>query len=771
MGKRKSRKRKGWFFLLPAVIVGICAGLFYTRLYEEIDRELFGLLDYLRPPVEAEQKILQVTIEWPYPDREYLGKGIMALHELGADVSVLAADMEELPAGTGNTYVPFFVEDTDEAQLPGIQAAAAELFSLREAEVRGLFPHRLEAVRFPSFPLLSGARGGGFLYPDNSAVLDGQKLPLIRMYRDKYYPHLLFAAVLGWMQQPAVFLFSDRVVLQNAAVPGSEMKNIVIPFSESGDIYVRGPKPELVSFTPFIRQEEMIEELYLLVDRMEEKGLFNEETGGKKLTEIYESAESVRLDLIAGQAEGAEQNLRALRERFIREANAFFFGDAETLVRDQLEAEAEKAEVEKLFAGGRSLSRQITDKREELSSTVSGAFCILTYERIPEAAVQKYTAAVHTLLTQNFVDDVPWWYSLAAAAVLAFLLMFVLTRFRPVLAAVIGLPAAAVFAGLPLAGFYFFSMYLPLFFPAAASAAVYIAALIVQITTFTREKRDIRVRFFNSVPDVRMGDVTDMYSSGGGAGGIKLPMSVLHVRIGNQASIIREHSPEEVMHVYTLFSKIVRQEILTYEGLVGNVGAGTAWGVWGAFSEDTSEALVACKAALGLQNRLQQEDLPFTLICSLTAGEGIRGKTVTLADTAVPITGIPVLQGEKILQAHAMFGSPIIVSGKIHNETGNTYLFRRLDRIRIEGFTEAVRLYELFGPPETVDENLRQFLDCYSRAHGLFEKQEWKQAHKMFIEALQIVEQDKPSTLYARRCQKFVKEPPSASWDGTFSLL
>ena len=790
MGKGKRKKRKGWYFIIPAIIIGICAGVFYTPLYAEIDKKLFGLLDYIRPPASAEQKIIHLTIEKPYPSRELLGKGIMALQELGAHTITAAADLGEMPDGAGgdaylggaldaagNAYIPIFVEDEGSGGTPGEAAIVEELFSLRDAEIREDFPFAFEGYRAPSLPLLSGAGRGGFLYSGKAADKDGRKMPFVRKYEDTYYPHLIFAAVLGWMQDPSIFLFRDRIVLQNAAVPGREMKNVVVPFSESGDVYVRGPVPPSYSFRPYIRHEENLEELYLIIERLDEKNLLTEETGGMELTEIYNSAETLRRRLIRGETADEKKNIKALRERFLREAGAFFTGDSELIIMESLgdaeEAglEAERTEIEEMFITGRRLYKQITDRREELANTAKNAFCILTYEELPETVVRKYAAAVHSLVSENFIDDFPWWYSLAAAALLAFLLLYVLTRMRPLLAVAVGLPAAAVFAGLPLISFHFFSIYLPLFFPAAAAAAAYLAAVAVQISSFTREKRDIRIRFFSSVPASRMSDVTEMYSAAAEMDGIRLPVAVLHVKIGNQPVILQENPPADIIKMYSSFSEMFRDTVLSFEGLIGSVGTGTAWGVWGAFSEDSSDALVACRAALAMQKRLQDEELPFYLTFSLTSGDGVRAKKVTLADTAIPVAGVPVVQGEKILQAHAMYGAPIIVSGKVHNETAASFLFRRLDRIRIEGFPDAVRLYELMGTPETADEKTRAFLELYSRAHSLFEKQEWKQAHKLFIEALQKKENDKTAALYARRCQKFVKEPPSASWDGTFSVF
>ena len=88
----------------------------------------------------------------------------------------------------------------------------------------------------------------------------------------------------------------------------------------------------------------------------------------------------------------------------------------------------------------------------------------------------------------------------------------------------------------------------------------------------------------------------------------------------------------------------------------------------------------------------------------------------------------------------------------------------------MEGADGTVRLFELIGAGTDLEPDKKEFLGLFQEGHGLFEKRDWVRAHKSFIQALKIDGEDKAAKLYARRCQKFAADPPSASWDGSFTI-
>jgi adenylate cyclase len=58
----------------------------------------------------------------------------------------------------------------------------------------------------------------------------------------------------------------------------------------------------------------------------------------------------------------------------------------------------------------------------------------------------------------------------------------------------------------------------------------------------------------------------------------------------------------------------------------------------------------------------------------------------------------------------------------------------------------------------------------YEEGLRMFDERQWKRALKHFHEALDILSDDGPSQTYVKRCEEFMKKPPSKNWDGVYTF-
>jgi adenylate cyclase len=61
-------------------------------------------------------------------------------------------------------------------------------------------------------------------------------------------------------------------------------------------------------------------------------------------------------------------------------------------------------------------------------------------------------------------------------------------------------------------------------------------------------------------------------------------------------------------------------------------------------------------------------------------------------------------------------------------------------------------------------------LELYDKGLEMFGEQQWKRAHKFFIDARGVLSDDNPTSLYIDRCNKYIKKPPSKGWSGIYKL-
>ena len=101
---------------------------------------------------------------------------------------------------------------------------------------------------------------------------------------------------------------------------------------------------------------------------------------------------------------------------------------------------------------------------------------------------------------------------------------------------------------------------------------------------------------------------------------------------------------------------------------------------------------------------------------------------------------------------------------------GKDFTVRRLDRVRVVGITEPVRLYELIDEKSETEPLVKEAVETFEAGLTLFEEKDWDKAHAVFQQVLKISPDDGPAQVYDKRCAEFKAKAPAASWDGVFNL-
>ena len=116
------------------------------------------------------------------------------------------------------------------------------------------------------------------------------------------------------------------------------------------------------------------------------------------------------------------------------------------------------------------------------------------------------------------------------------------------------------------------------------------------------------------------------------------------------------------------------------------------------------------------------------------------------------------------------YGTWMMMSEATHEEGGKDFFMRKLDRVRVVGINEPVRLYELIEEKDAVDRTVAQAVEVFQDGLQDFEAKNWKLAAATFRRVLTILPTDGPAQVYLKRCQAFMRKPPVEGWDGVFKL-
>jgi adenylate cyclase len=116
------------------------------------------------------------------------------------------------------------------------------------------------------------------------------------------------------------------------------------------------------------------------------------------------------------------------------------------------------------------------------------------------------------------------------------------------------------------------------------------------------------------------------------------------------------------------------------------------------------------------------------------------------------------------------YGTWVLASEMVVRETDDKLLIRRLDKIRVVGIQEAVRVYEIMETRADASAALHEQVALFHKAMDLFEARNWQEAENTFRQVLTIAPSDGPSRLFANRCRQYRDYPPAKDWDGVFNL-
>jgi hypothetical protein len=154
----------------------------------------------------------------------------------------------------------------------------------------------------------------------------------------------------------------------------------------------------------------------------------------------------------------------------------------------------------------------------------------------------------------------------------------------------------------------------------------------------------------------------------------------------------------------------------------------------------------------------------------INSGKMIVGNMGTEKKMNYTIIGNVVNLAARLEGVNKQYGTWILTTEDTVRQTDGRFLTRRLDKIRVVGINEPVRIYEILETEEDASEELREKAHVFQIAQDLFEKRDWAEAEKVFAQILETSPDDGPSLLYQNRCRLFIQNPPAKNWDGVFDI-
>ena len=257
-------------------------------------------------------------------------------------------------------------------------------------------------------------------------------------------------------------------------------------------------------------------------------------------------------------------------------------------------------------------------------------------------------------------------------------------------------------------------------------------------------------------------------------GGEKREITVFFSDIAGFTTISEQLKPEELVKFLNEYLGAMTEIILAHQGTLDKYEGDAIMAFWNAPIPTADHQLHACLAALENQQRLTKLrekwaklKLPELKVrIGLNSGEAVVGNMGSEDRFDYTAMGDNVNLASRLESINKQYGTYLIIAESTYEAVKDKVICRELDQIRVKGKAEPVRIYELVAKKEEVSNELKEKLYQYSQALTLYRGKRFAESQTKFAS----LSDDAPSAVFVKRCAEFIKNPPSAGWDGVWNF-
>jgi adenylate cyclase len=679
----------------------------------------------------------------------------------------------------------------------------------------------------PSLPMFAkAAKGAGFTNVEIDDDGVRRRVYLAQNIHDHWYLQLSFAPLIDYFGRPEIELTKSKLTIKQARFPvkqsrfpGNVKKDIVIPLDGKGRMMLDWPREDFehsythVSFADFSLLDEIEAELEYytralgsadlmtfvqfdpsisrvpgILAGLEENfdnarmaknyALENNDEGGFNDYSGYRAAVfSMLRELVSLNVDERVKELAALIGEEHPESSGFLEDEADYISKL---VNAIKIDLGRRNELNASNDRMLRNKFVILGRTDTGT---TDYGANPFHGkyinVGTHAVVLDTILSGSFIIPLSYWWRVVFIALFVPFFFIVSARFSPVLRAVSGFAVTLIiFAGsvllLRITGVYWG--------PLGAVFAMIGAVITREIISYAgseKEKQFIRTAFSTYVShDVVKEIISD--PSRLQLGGTNRHMTAIFTDVKGFSTISEQLNPEELVSLLNRYLSEMSDIVLAEKGTIDKYEGDAIIAFFGAPLDLEDHALRACVSAINMKKAekelnkivVEQKLSPAPLLTriGINTGNMVAGNMGTANKMNYTIMGNAVNLAARLEGVNKQYGTWILASEDTVRETGQRLLSRKLDRVRVVGINEPVRLHELLELSELADSGEKKLVQVFHEALDHFEKRDWNSAAAGFKEALSIKNDDHPSQMYLERCEQFIVKPPDDKWDGVYNL-
>jgi adenylate cyclase len=386
---------------------------------------------------------------------------------------------------------------------------------------------------------------------------------------------------------------------------------------------------------------------------------------------------------------------------------------------------------------------------------------------------------VDSILAKDFLTQPAWTaiFDIMAIIFAGIILGMVLPRAGVVSGAAAGI---ILFFGYIFLCQYLFSakgLILNMVYPLAVILVIYVAITAYRYLSESKQKRFIKDAFSTYLaPSV----VSQLIQSPEKLvlGGEKRIITAFFSDVQGFTGIAEKLTPPELVELLNEFLTEMTDIVLSYEGTVDKFEGDAIIAFFGAPNPLENQEEVACMACIDMQKKLSQlrlkwnsEEKPeLKMRMGLCTGPAVVGNMGSKNRMDYTMMGDTVNTAARLEGTNKAYGIYTLVSESTFKATGDKIIGREIDYVYVFGKKDPLKIYEIVGYSDDVDDTIRETLASYGKGLNAYRDRHWNEAIHCFNQALGSSPGDGPSLTMLARCNTYKENPPPEDWNGTFTI-
>ncbi len=422
---------------------------------------------------------------------------------------------------------------------------------------------------------------------------------------------------------------------------------------------------------------------------------------------------------------------------------------------------------------------QFKDKVVLVGATAIGLYDLRVtpfQENFP--GVEIHASIIDNILNRNFLARPYWGFGFELALILFFGVLFgiMLGRLPALWGALFTIFVLGTYYQLDKHLFFANGHYVRSVLPLTQAFVIFLVCYVYRYVTEEREKKRTRAAFtqylHKDVVDSVMQDFDRLK-----LGGEKRDITVMFCDIRSFTSFSEKLSPESLGQVLTEYFNPMTDIIFENRGVLDKYIGDCIMAFWGAPQPNESQAELACRTSLDMLVKLEELNQtwnrrglpPLDIGIGLNSGPMWVGNMGSHVRFDYTVIGDHVNLSSRLEGTNKQYGTHVIISEFTYAQIKDRFVCRELDSIRVKGKKEPVTIYELLAD-NSEQTDLEPLVQAFERGLTLYRRQQWSEAIKAFHDVLLIRPDDRASKLFVDRCHYYQTQPPSADWDGVYTM-